>query len=117
MSQLLKNAKSLRSSQTDAEIKLWYYLRAHRFMSLKFKRQKPIGQYIVDFVCIEQKLIIELDGGQHVAQIDYDENRTRFLDSEGYRVLRFWNNQVLQEMEGVLEAIRTEIALSPTPLP
>ena len=86
-------------------------------MSLKFKRQKPIGQYIVDFVCIEQKLIIELDGGQHVAQIDYDENRTRFLDSEGYRVLRFWNNQVLQEMEGVLEAIRTEIALSPTPLP
>ena len=117
MSQLLKNAKSLRKSQTDAEIKLWYYLRAHRFMSLKFKRQKPIGQYIVDFVCIEQKLIIELDGGQHAEQVEADEKRTGFLESEGYQVLRFWNNQVLQEMESVLEAIHTEFALSPTPLP
>ena len=117
MSQLLKNAKSLRKSQTDAEIKLWYYLRAHRFMGLKFKRQKPIGKYIVDFICIEQKLIIELDGGQHADKVDYDEQRTKFLENEGYQVLRFWNNQVLQEMESVLEAIHTEFALSPTPLP
>ena len=117
MSQLLKNAKSLRKSQTDAEIKLWYYLRAHRFMGLKFKRQKPIGKYIVDFICTEQKLIIELDGGQHADKVDYDEQRTKFLKNEGYQVLRFWNNQVLQEMESVLEAIHIEFALSPTPLP
>ena len=114
---LLNNAKSLHSNQTDAEIKLWYRLRAHRFLGLKFKRQKPIGIYIVDFVSVEQKLIIELDGGQHAANVDYDEARTKFLESVGYRVLRFWNNQVLQEMESVLEAIRIEIALSPTPLP
>ena len=114
---LLNNAKSLRSNQTDAEIKLWYRLRAHRFLGLKFKRQKPIGIYIVDFVSVEQKLIIELDGGQHAENVDYDEARTKFLESVGYKVLRFWNNQVLQEMESVLEAIRIEIALSPTPLP
>lgn len=114
---LLNNAKSLRSHQTDAELQLWYHLRAHRFMGLKFKRQKPIGAYIVDFVCIEQKLIIELDGGQHAENVGYDERRTRFLESEGYQVLRFWNNQVLQEMDSVLEVIRIETTLSPTPLP
>ena len=114
---LLQSAKTLRTNQTDAEIVLWYYLRAHRFFGLKFKRQKPIGSYIVDFVCLEQKLIIELDGGQHAEQVEADEKRTRFLESEGYKVLRFWNNQVLHEMEGVLEAIRTQITLSPTPLP
>ena len=114
---LLNNAKSLRSNQTDAEMQLWYHLRAHRFMDLKFKRQKPIGAYIVDFVCIERKLILELDGGQHAENVGYDERRTKFLESEGYQVLRFWNNQVLQEMDSVLEVIRIEIALSPTPLP
>ncbi len=114
---LLNNAKSLRSNLTDAEKALWYHLRAHRFLELKFKRQKPVGQYIVDFVCIEQKLIIELDGGQHAENVDYDERRTKFLENAGYKVLRFWNNQVLQELESVLEAIRTEITLSPTPLP
>ena len=115
--ELLNNAKSLRSNQTEVEKVLWYHLRAGRFLNLKFKRQKTIGSYIVDFVFLEQKLIIELDGGQHADKVDYDEQRTKFLENEGYQVLRFWNNQVLQEMEGVLEAIRTEIALSPTPLP
>ena len=109
---LLNNAKSLRSNQTDAEMQLWYHLRAHRFMGLKFKRQKPIGAYIVDFVCIERKLILELDGGQHAENVGYDERRTKFLESEGYQVLRFWNNQVLQEMDSVLEVIRIKIALS-----
>ena len=117
MNQLLKNAKSLRSNQTDAEKKLWYQLRASRFQNLKFKRQKLIGNYIVDFVCLEQKLIIELDGGQHAEQIEYDKTRTNFLESEGYEVLRFWNNQVLHELEGVLEVIRIKTTLSPTPLP
>jgi very-short-patch-repair endonuclease len=114
---LLENAKSLRNSQTDAENRLWYYLRAHRFMGLKFKRQKPIGSYIVDFVCWEQRLVIEIDGGQHAEQIEYDIRRTQYLENEGYKVLRFWNNQVMSESESVLEAIRMEIALSPTPLP
>jgi very-short-patch-repair endonuclease len=114
---LLEKAKSLRRNQTDAENRLWYYLRAQRFMGLKFKRQKPIGSYIVDFVCWEQKLVIEIDGGQHAEQIEYDIRRTQYLESEGYQVLRFWNNQVISELEGVLEVIRLKIALSPTPLP
>ena len=114
---LLNNAKSLRSNQTDAEIKLWYHLRAHRFLGLKFKRQKPVGDYIVDFVCLEQHLVIELDGGQHATVTEYDEKRRVYLAQQGFKVLRFWNNQVLQEMESVLEAIRIETALSPTPLP
>ena len=92
-------------------------MRASRFQNLKFKRQKLIGNYIVDFVCLEQKLIIELDGGQHAEQIEYDKTRTNFLESEGYEVLRFWNNQVLHELEGVLEVIRIKTTLSPTPLP
>ena len=112
---LLQNAKQLRSNQTDAELKLWYHLRAHRFMGLKFKRQKPVGRYIVDFICVEQKLDIELDGGQHSEQTAYDAERDDWLRSEGYAVLRFWNNEVMQEMEGVLERIR--LALSPGPSP
>ena len=68
----LNNAKTLRTNQTEAEQRLWYRLRAHRFMGLKFKRQKPMGHYIVDFVCVEQRLIIEVDGGQHAEQVAYD---------------------------------------------
>jgi very-short-patch-repair endonuclease len=70
--EILDNAKALRSNQTEAELRLWYHLRAHRFMDLKFKRQKPIGRYIVDFVCVERTLIIEIDGGQHSEQLEYD---------------------------------------------
>ncbi|PKO90286.1 MAG: DNA (cytosine-5-)-methyltransferase [Betaproteobacteria bacterium HGW-Betaproteobacteria-12] len=112
---MLQNAKSLRSNQTDAEQKLWYHLRAHRFMGLKFKRQKPIGRYIADFICVEQKLIVELDGGQHADQTAYDTERDGWLRGEGYTVLRFWNNEVMQGMEGVLERIR--LTLSPDPSP
>ena len=107
---LLDNAKSLRRNLTDAEHKLWYHLRAHRFMGRKFKRQKPIGRYVVDFVCLEEKLIIELDGGQHSENVGYDHVRDSWLRSEGYTVLRFWNNELMNEMEGVLEQIR--LALS-----
>jgi very-short-patch-repair endonuclease len=112
---ILINAKMLRSYQTEAEQRLWYHLRAHRFMNLKFKRQKPMGRYIVDFVCVEQKLIIEIDGGQHADQVEYDEHRDRWLRSQGYTVLRFWNNEVRQQLDGVLEQIRLTIALSPSP--
>lgn len=116
-SKTLSNAKILRTQQTEAEQRLWYHLRAHRFMSLKFKRQKPIGRYIVDFVCMEQMLVIELDGGQHSEQIVYDQRRDAWLRSQGYTVLRFWNNAVMQELDGVLEQIRLMIILEPSPPP
>ena len=80
---------------------------------LKFKRQQPMGYYIVDFVCIEHKLIIELDGGHHQQQMEYDQQRTDWLNSQDYTVLRFWNHDVLQQIEVVLERIRLEITLSP----
>ena len=117
---LLDNAKALRSNQTNAEQRLWYHLRAHRFMGRKFKRQKPIGRYVVDFVCLEEKLVIELDGGQHAENVAYDLERDSWLMSEGFTVLRFWNNELLNEMEGVLERIRLEFikhTLSPGPSP
>jgi len=113
---LLCKAKAFRSQQTDAEQRLWYFLRGHRFLGLKFKRQKPVGSYIVDFICHESNLIVELDGGQHAEQLDYDAQRTAFLNAQGFRVLRFWNNEVLQQTEAVLEAIR-QAALSPNPSP
>ena len=118
---MLSKAKSLRSNQTEAERKLWYHLRAHRFMDLKFKRQKPIGHYIVDFICMEHHLIIELDGGQHADQTDYDQQRDAWLRAQGYTVLRFWNNEVLKQTEAVLERIRESVValptLSPKPTP
>jgi very-short-patch-repair endonuclease len=102
----LKNAKALRANATDTERRLWYHLRGHRFMGLKIKRQKPLGRYIVDFVCMDKRLIIELDGGQHVERAQDDARRDRWLREQGYTVLRFWNNEVMQELESVLERIR-----------
>ena len=89
MSQILNNAKLLCSNLTVAEQRIWYYLRANRFLNLKFKRQKPIGAYIVDFVCVEQKLIIEVDGGQHAEDVAYDDRRTNFLRGEGIKFCGF----------------------------
>ncbi|MFZ2163062.1 MAG: endonuclease domain-containing protein [Sideroxyarcus sp.] len=113
--EILDNAKALRSNQTEAELRLWYHLRAHRFMDLKFKRQKPIGSYIVDFVCVERMLIVEIDGGQHSEQIEYDQRRDAWLRSQGYTVLRFWNNDVMQQLESVLEQIRLVVVGEPSP--
>ena len=110
---MLNNAKALRGNQTEAEQRLWYHLRAHRFMGLKFKRQKPVGHYIVDFVCLEYQLIIEIDGGQHAEQMTYDRHRDAWLRSQGYTVLRFWNNDVMQQLEGVLEHIRCTLFPGP----
>ena len=115
--EVLNKAKTLRTNQTEAEQRLWYHLRAHRFMGLKFKRQKPMGRYIVDFVCMERQLIIELDGGQHAEQMAYDQHRDAWLRSQGYTVLRFWNNEVMHQLEDVLEQIRNTISLSPSPSP
>src|SRR3990167_2498316 len=101
---LRQYARDLRKSSTDAERHLWYNLRANR-MGYKFKIQVPIGSFIVDFVCIEKRLIIELDGGQHQSNQAYDAHRTTELNKRGYQVLRFWNNDVLQQSEAVTEMI------------
>jgi very-short-patch-repair endonuclease len=106
---LRQHAKTLRTQSTDSEKHLWYYLRANR-LGYKFKRQVPIGAYIVDFVCLEKRLIIELDGGQHLENESYDRVRTVWLNTQGFKVLRFWNNDVLQQtslvVEGILRALR-----------
>jgi very-short-patch-repair endonuclease len=109
-------ARQLRREMTDAERLLWRYLRARRFEEVKFRRQELIGRYIVDFVSHDTRLIIELDGGQHTTQVAYDAERTRWLNSRGYRVIRFWNNQVLTETEPVLESIALALA-APLPNP
>ena len=93
------------------EIKLWNQLRSRRFMGLKFRRQCPLGPYIVDFICIEKKLILEVDGGQHneEIQLDYDKLRTEFLKDMGYHVLRFWNNEVLLQFDTVMDQIYKQV--------
>jgi very-short-patch-repair endonuclease len=111
---LRRQAKALRANMTDAERRLWYLLRAHRFSGIKIKRQAPIGRYIVDFVSFERRLIFEIDGGQH-ADNESDQRRTRWLEGEGFRVLRFWNNEVLKNTSGVLETILSAIA-DPSPV-
>ena len=100
-------AKELRKNMTDAEQILWYFLRANRLFGLKFKRQQPIGNYIVDFVNFQNKLVIELDGSQHNENINIekDNERTKFLESNGYKVLRFWNNDIFENIEGCIESI------------
>ncbi|MEC5385018.1 endonuclease domain-containing protein [Uliginosibacterium sp. H3] len=118
----LDNAKRLRTAQTKAEQCLWYRLRAHRFIGLKFKRQKPIGPYIADFICIEKQLIVEVDGGQHAGAKTYDDVRDKYLNEQGFMVLRFWNNEVLDQTEAVLEKIRVAVEgcsepSPPAPLP
>jgi very-short-patch-repair endonuclease len=107
---ILEFARELRSKQTDAEAALWFRLRAHRFLGLHFRRQKPIGNYIVDFYCKEQNLVIEVDGSQHQDSPD-DVERDAWLNTHGLKVLRFWNNDVLTSLDSVLEQVR--LSLSP----
>ncbi len=116
----ISHAKSLRTSMTDAERRLWYRLRAHRLQGIKFKRQAVIGRYIADFVCFESKLVIEVDGGQHEGKVS-DIERDRWLAQQGFRVMRFWNNEVLHNTDAVisriLEVIGDPVGPSPgTPL-
>jgi very-short-patch-repair endonuclease len=111
-------ARAMRLSQTDAEKKLWWHLR-HR-LSLQdshFRRQVRIGHYIVDFASHGLKIAIEIDGSQHAEQMTYDGQRSAFLESKGYRVLRFWNGDVLTNIDGVLETIHSAILTTPTPTP
>ncbi len=100
----MHNAGKLRKNPTPAERKLWSRIRNDQ-LGVTFRRQHAIGNYIPDFVCIEKKLILELDGSQHLEQEEYDEERTQFLKTEGYRVIRFWNNDVMKNMDGVILAI------------
>lgn len=101
----IPHARTLRHDQTDAERAIWRQLRNRHLLGLKFRRQHPIGRFIVDFVCVEQMLVVELDGGQHVDLAARDGSRTQWLRSEGYTVLRFWNDDVLTAMDRVLEQI------------
>jgi len=98
-------AAELRHDLTSAEAKLWSRLRAHRLNGIGFRRQHAIGRYIADFCAPGKKIIVEVDGSQHLEQQEYDAERTAFLESKGYRVLRFWNNQVMHEIEAVLGVI------------
>ena len=100
-----KRARELRKNLTDAERRLWQQLKCRQIATVKFRRQQPIGPFIVDFVCFERRVIVEVDGGQHAEQVPYDEQRTRWLEAQGYRVLRFWNNDVLANTEAVAQAI------------
>ena len=104
-------ARELRKNPTEVERKLWKYLRLRQLGGYKFRSQQPLGSYIVDFVYLEKKLIVELDGGQHSIQINYDAKRTEWLETHGFRVLRFWNNDVLEEIEIVKELIAKELGL------
>ncbi|MBK5100741.1 MAG: endonuclease domain-containing protein [Desulfobacteraceae bacterium] len=109
-------ARTLRRRATDAEKLLWQRLRNRQLEGFKFRRQQTIGRYIVDFVNFEKRLVVELDGGQHAIEKDKDEKRDAWLKGEGYAVLRFWDNKVFENLEGILEVIRRSL-LSPSPGP
>jgi very-short-patch-repair endonuclease len=107
-------AKRLRSEMTEAEKRLWFHLRAHRFTSWGFRRQSPIGPYVIDFVSQAARLVIEVDGGQHATSTS-DRARDQWLSERGYRVLRFWNNDVLAHTDSVLEMIASSLAEASPP--
>ncbi len=101
---------------TEAELRLWIHLRQSQLDGCRFRRQVPMGPYVVDFVCLKARLVIEVDGGQHAGAGEQDDRRAVWLESRGFRVLRFWNTDVLQRMDGVLERIRAAL-LGPPPFP
>lgn len=116
-----QRARALRKRMTDAERLLWRHLRNRGLDGWKFRRQYPVGPFIVDFICLEKNVVIEVDGGQHAEKAELDIQRSAYLNKMGYRVLRFWNNEVLQETEAVLEAIfaiiEDTVKNSPSPRP
>jgi len=112
---LILLARTLRLQATETERLLWKHLRGRHLMGFKFRRQLVIEPYIVDFVCLEAKLIIEADGGQHSEQLAYDAMRTARLEAMGYRVMRFWNHEILGELTSVLEQIQLALIENPSP--
>ena len=117
MNLLRSRARDLRRTPTDSERLLWQRLRFWQVDGCKFRRQQPLGRYIVDFVCLQKRLIIELDGGQHAQQADYDKERDGWLRDQGFVVLRFWNNDVLRNIDGVLERIAENLQSTPYLIP
>ena len=108
-------ARKLRQQSTDAERMLWKHLRAHRMAGYKFRRQVVIEPYIVDFICLDARLIVEADGGQHLEQAEDDLKRSAFLQSRGYKVIRFWNDEILTDTHIVLERIYNNLIAVPSP--
>jgi len=123
MVSIVTSARRLRRNQTDAERTLWFRLRDRRLEGLKFRRQAPIARYVVDFCCEESHLIVEVDGGQHAVDEAKDKKRTEELEAMGYLVLRFWNNDVLTDPDGVVQSIldaldkQAPVPPHPNPLP
>ncbi|TLU65422.1 endonuclease domain-containing protein [Enterobacter sp. MF024] len=112
----MEKSKQLRINMTPEEVRLWYLLRGRHFYGFKFRRQMPVGSYIVDFACFKALLIVELDGGQHQDDEKYDLRRTAYLNSRGWRVIRFWNNEFRANEEGVLMVILQHLqCLIPSP--
>jgi very-short-patch-repair endonuclease len=125
MRRAVEPARKLRRDQTEAEMKLWFRLRNRRLGGLKFRRQVPVAGFIADFLCQDARLIVEVDGGQHGEQVTSDAERTEILKNRGFEVLRFWNNEVLNDIEAVLECIVEKASVTkanastphPDPLP
>ena len=113
----MPNARTLRKSMTDAERRLWSLLRDRQLGGYKFRRQHPLGSYVLDFACVDQQLAVEVDGGQHAVDVAKDEARTAYLEVRGYRVIRFWNNDVLERIEGVVSEIERTLETCPPPTP
>jgi very-short-patch-repair endonuclease len=111
----IDRARQLRANMTDAERRLWSRLRHRQLYGHKFRRQVPVGPYIVDFACVQNGLIVEVDGGQHADEVPYDERRSMVLKRRGYRVLRFWNGDVLGRTDDVVEAIVGALLSGPPP--
>ncbi|WP_346015344.1 DUF559 domain-containing protein [Sphingomonas sp. GM_Shp_1] len=110
-----RQARELRLNPTDAERRLWRALSRRQVAGVRFNRQVTVGPFIADFAARSEKLIVEVDGGQHDAQAAYDEARTRYLEAQGWRVIRFWNNDVLRNLEGVVATIERALADKPSP--
>ncbi len=112
--EILSRCRKLRKSQTSAELKLWSCLKNRQIFGLKFRRQHPIGKFLIDFYCHEARIAIELDGGGHAEppQAKHDNERTKFLETEGIKVLRFWNTDVSKNLEGVVKAIADAVPSS-----
>jgi very-short-patch-repair endonuclease len=109
--------RRLRKNPTEAEQRLWKNLRLRQLGGFRFRRQQPLGEYIVDFVCFERRLIIEVDGGQHSEKMSYDSERDEWLKAQGFSILRFWNHQVLTEIESVKEIIYNSLKDKASPPP
>lgn len=113
MNPTCSRARQLRRNLTDVERLLWRRLRFWQVDGYKFRRQQPLGNYIVDFVCLQKRLIIELDGGQHAQEVNHDAERDAWLQAQGFTVLRFWNNDVLKNIDGVMEMIVKSLQSTP----